>query len=172
MSDREINRAILSLFRAHYSENDVRELSYDLGINYENLKGRNPETVMRELIMYCDRRKMQVQLIAIAKLQNPSLAWPGDGNETAVLPTHIHTFNLRQALLHGLGNDQNLTTFCENYFPKMREHFGTGMSFREKVQVLLVRCRLSKMMDQLVTAVKTQYPEAYAQYAPIKLEST
>ncbi|MCP5094850.1 MAG: hypothetical protein GY943_04785 [Chloroflexi bacterium] len=172
MNDRETARGIVSLFKAHYSENDVRELSYDLGLDYENLKGRNLSTAMRELVMYCTRRKKLGQLVAVAKLQNPSLAWPVDGSETAVFPTNVHTYNLRQALLHGLGNDQTLATFCEAHFPDMSIHFGAGMSFREKVQVLLVHARLSKIMDKLVAAVQTEYPEAYEQYAPIKINTT
>lgn len=39
----------------YFDDNELRDLCFDLGIDYQNLSGDNKSAKIRELIMHCER---------------------------------------------------------------------------------------------------------------------
>jgi hypothetical protein len=58
------------------NQNELRTLTFELGVDLENLSGDNKEEKVRELIRYCERAgKLRALLIKCRNL-NPNISWP------------------------------------------------------------------------------------------------
>ena len=55
----------------YFSINDLRTISFELGLDYENLKGDTKQVLARELISYCEHRGQIPDLVAVCKEQRP-----------------------------------------------------------------------------------------------------
>lgn len=54
-----------------FSEEELRTLCFDLGVNYEHLPGRTQLGKARELILYCDKRNLLKKLFDKVKAERP-----------------------------------------------------------------------------------------------------
>ncbi len=59
----------------HFSEEEVRDMCFDLGIDYENLPGAGKNSKVRELISYFERQKRTGDLVAWARQMRPVVQW-------------------------------------------------------------------------------------------------
>jgi internalin A len=76
---RKAQRASVRLRQILVERFDAEELktfSYDLGVDYEDLRGTTPTAKARELIAYLERRNQLQELIQLGKLQRPLVTWP------------------------------------------------------------------------------------------------
>jgi predicted component of type VI protein secretion system len=62
-----------------FSESELNDLCFDLGIDYDNLAGQTKSAKARELILYIQRRGWLNQLIARCRELRPNLDWPTGG---------------------------------------------------------------------------------------------
>lgn len=63
------------LLDAHFSEGDLRDLCFDLGIDYESLPGEGKRARARELVAYADRRARGAELLAACRRLRAHLDW-------------------------------------------------------------------------------------------------
>ncbi len=65
-----------NLLIAHFDEEELRELCFQLRINYDDLRGEGRRGKMRELILYCQRADRLDDLISVCVQERPSAKWP------------------------------------------------------------------------------------------------
>ena len=72
----EIDQAQLRLILIEYfSETDLKNLAFDLGVDHERLPGQSKDDLARELIMYLKRQGRHIQLIDAGRSQRPAAPW-------------------------------------------------------------------------------------------------
>jgi len=69
---------MLDLVSRHFSLEELRTLSFDLGVNPDVLGGQGLSGVARELILNLQRRDRLPDLLAFLRAERPSVAWPTD----------------------------------------------------------------------------------------------
>lgn len=60
----------------HFSEVELRELCFDLAVEYDDLPGRSRRENAMELIVFLDRRGRLAELIALCRQLRPNVEWP------------------------------------------------------------------------------------------------
>jgi len=60
-----------------FDENELRDLCFDLQVDYDGLPGEGKTGRARELIAYLERRKRLPDLIKVGKQGRPDVSWPG-----------------------------------------------------------------------------------------------
>jgi hypothetical protein len=58
-----------------FSDSELRNLCFDLGIDAESLALQNKADLVRELIVYCQRRDRLAELLAYCRQQRPMVGW-------------------------------------------------------------------------------------------------
>ena len=91
-ADEGERRDVLQLYRKMeplFNESELTAICFELGVNYEDLNGRNRLDKVRELIIYMERRQRLPDLINVVQKQRPRVNWELDRvgvAETAVQP--------------------------------------------------------------------------------------
>ena len=67
----ELRRLLVQSF----SDNDLRSLCQDLGVDYDVLPGTGTEAKAREMIRFLERRGQLSRLVAAAARERPQVAW-------------------------------------------------------------------------------------------------
>jgi hypothetical protein len=76
-SQRQENLAELRrLLIAHFDESELRDLCFELAIDYEDLPGQGKRSKCRELVTYVRRRGLTSKLVAECRKQRPNVEWP------------------------------------------------------------------------------------------------
>jgi hypothetical protein len=91
----------------NFNDSELRDLCFDLGIEYENLGGDNKSAKARELVAYCQRHGRLTELETTCRRLRPNAA-PGAGRETDA-PTSNATPNASTVNRSG-GLDIHATT--------------------------------------------------------------
>lgn len=73
------------VLRERFSESDLKNLAYDLGIDHEDLPGTSKSDLPRELLLYVRRRKRTNELIQHIRKERPDVELP-DTPAAAQLP--------------------------------------------------------------------------------------
>ena len=60
---------------AHFNDNELHDLCFDLGIDYESLAGGTRDARARELILYLQRRDGLSKLIGLCRKLRPNVSW-------------------------------------------------------------------------------------------------
>jgi hypothetical protein len=60
----------------HFNQNELRDLAFQLGIDYDGLPGDGKADKARELVQYLERRGRSPELVAICLQQRPNVDWP------------------------------------------------------------------------------------------------
>ena len=68
---------LFNILQAHFDVEEFRTLCFELGVNYDNLRGEGLAPKMRELIAYCQRRNQVEKLITMIKQERPSIDMDG-----------------------------------------------------------------------------------------------
>lgn len=63
------------LLTAHFDEEELRTLCFDLGVDLDDLKGEGKAGKARELVAYLERRGRISELAAIGKRMRPHVDW-------------------------------------------------------------------------------------------------
>lgn len=66
----------------HLSLDDIRDLCFELGIDYENLPGDSKKAKARELLIYCRSRAKLDGLVQRLKISRPEVDWEPPVGET------------------------------------------------------------------------------------------
>jgi hypothetical protein len=70
----------------YFDESELQNLTFDLGVDYENLPGKSKGDKARELIAFLDRRSRIHELVQICYQLRPKAPWPTDfDKETNIL---------------------------------------------------------------------------------------
>lgn len=59
-----------------FDEGELRTLTMDLGVDYENLPDKGKDNKARELVYFLERRNQVLELVEIGKQQRPDISWP------------------------------------------------------------------------------------------------
>jgi hypothetical protein len=91
---------------------------------------------------------------------------PATPIEAAARPTGSswNTVAIRD-LLNAAFNDEELTSFCFDYFRSVYHDFALGMSKGQKEQRLLDYCERHEQVDDLLAAVRQANPKRYQRFA-------
>jgi formylglycine-generating enzyme required for sulfatase activity len=76
-----------------------------------------------------------------------------------------NTVDIRKFLTEFL-SDEELATFCFDYFRDVYEEFAAGMAKGQKVQLLLDRCARREALPELLAALERERPEQYRKRFP------
>ena len=60
---------------AAMSDDELETLSFDLGVDYENLKGNNKQAKARELMLHCERTGKLSELTELCRAIRPNFTW-------------------------------------------------------------------------------------------------
>ena len=63
---------------ASFNDSELRDLCFDMGVDYESLKGEGKSDKVRELVAYCERRQIVPDLVAKCKELRPKVSWEGE----------------------------------------------------------------------------------------------
>ena len=74
---------MLDLISRHFSLEELRNLSFELGVNTDELGGQGLSGVARELVRYFQRRDRLPELLAALRAERPSVAWPTEAELAA-----------------------------------------------------------------------------------------
>jgi len=175
-------RAVASMLDKHFSAQELQELTYDLGIDLENLPGAGKLAQCRELVTYIMRREKKARpqmadLLAACVRMRPDIEWkdafadllPKELPKEPFYPHPYNTAAIRQLLLYAFEEDMALAKFCQQQFPDILTYFGAGKSFREKAQILIGYCQRRGLWPKLMDLMKANYPNAYAKFSPYEV---
>lgn len=73
--EKYLNSAFLDKFERHISDDDLREICFDLKIDYENLSGDNKRARMRSLLQLLNRESRIKSLIVKLQSFRPNVNW-------------------------------------------------------------------------------------------------
>lgn len=63
------------LLAHHFDASELHTLCFDLGVDYDDLRGEGKSDKARELVAYLDRRGRLSELVALARRLRPNVAW-------------------------------------------------------------------------------------------------
>lgn len=81
------------------------------------------------------------------------------------------TQRLRALIFQVFPDDVALTDFCRQHLPEAVYEFGSGMSYRQKVQALLEFCTFKNQFGPLLAALETSFPEEFTAVGPFTQEN-
>ncbi|MCX6029372.1 MAG: hypothetical protein NT169_08720 [Chloroflexi bacterium] len=91
---------------------------------------------------------------------------PAAPTEAAVRPTgSARNTAARRDLLNAAFNDDELMTFCYDYFRPVYDDFASGMSKGQKIQRLLDFCERQEQVEHLLAVVRKANPKQYQRFA-------
>lgn len=67
---------MVRLMVAHFNEEELRGLTFELKVDYEMLIGGNKSGKIRSLIEFMERRNHMADLIGILQRERPEVNWP------------------------------------------------------------------------------------------------
>ncbi|HEX6385059.1 MAG TPA: hypothetical protein VF177_10345 [Anaerolineae bacterium] len=67
--------SVCRFLNQHFNLDELRELAFDLGIDYENVEGTSKRAKIRELVLYFNRQHMLDELIKTVKERRPWAPW-------------------------------------------------------------------------------------------------
>jgi formylglycine-generating enzyme required for sulfatase activity len=70
------------LLSERFEEEELRTLSFNMDIDYDNLPGRGKAAKARELVVYLERRDRLSLLVETGKKLRPDITWPDDPDAT------------------------------------------------------------------------------------------
>jgi hypothetical protein len=71
------NRTTLrALMTSVFDVSDLKNICFDLGIDYENLEGNKKDDKIRELIKHCERSRVLENLVSRCQEKRPNSIWP------------------------------------------------------------------------------------------------
>jgi hypothetical protein len=73
--DQELLSNLRQVLNERFNESELRDLCFDLGVDYESLSGEGKADRARELIGYLQRRKRIPELIVKGEKQRPDIVW-------------------------------------------------------------------------------------------------
>jgi hypothetical protein len=62
----------------HFNLSELRDLCFDMNVDYESLTGENKADKARELVAYCERIQIIPDLVAKCKELRPKVSWEGE----------------------------------------------------------------------------------------------
>ena len=68
-------RELRQQLEAAMDDEELATLCYDLGVDYENLKGNNKQARARELLLHCERTGKLSELTELCRAMRPNLTW-------------------------------------------------------------------------------------------------
>jgi uncharacterized protein YjbI with pentapeptide repeats len=63
---------------AAFNESELRDLCFDMNVDYESLNGENKADKARELVAFCERRQSMPDLVARCRELRPNTSWEGE----------------------------------------------------------------------------------------------
>ena len=63
------------LLGQRFDEEELRDLCFDLGVDYDDLRGEGKASKARELVSHLDRRGRLADLASAGKQMRPDIAW-------------------------------------------------------------------------------------------------
>ena len=66
---------LLEMLKAYFSESELRDICFELNVDYEDLAGEAKASKARELIGYLDRRRRLHELVIICQRLRPNEMW-------------------------------------------------------------------------------------------------
>lgn len=72
-------RTLHAEIREHYTEEELREVCFLLGFDYQEVGGKTMGEVVTEFLRYIFRRGYTGRLLEILREQRPLVAWPDGG---------------------------------------------------------------------------------------------
>ena len=73
----------------HFNEEEIRQLCFDLHLNYEDLRGDQRLSKLQALISYCDRHGTLNELINLCRQSRPNISWDNISNQTDLSKTSV-----------------------------------------------------------------------------------
>jgi hypothetical protein len=67
----------------YFDETELRDICFDLGVDYPDLRGQGRKDKSRELVLHLDRRQRIPELVDICRRQRPNVEWPNLLTDTA-----------------------------------------------------------------------------------------
>ena len=139
-ADPAANRSDLVELRRNLNEafntTDLRNLCWDLGIDYENLSGDNKLDKTRELLDYLDNRSRVADLLVILQKERPKIAWPSSASVNEPSPNTMYK-KLQSVLDYIYANESVGTVDSPNKFfaGKMAMRWGPGSGQNDPTQI-------------------------------------
>lgn len=76
LTSQQVRVGLRKLLETHFDLDGLRNLCFDMGIQYENLSGDTLGAKARELILFCERHLRIGELIETGREARPELPWP------------------------------------------------------------------------------------------------
>jgi hypothetical protein len=61
-----------------FNDSELRDLCFDMNVDYESLNGQNKADKARELVAFCERRQVIADLVARCRKLRPKVEWEGE----------------------------------------------------------------------------------------------
>lgn len=161
------------LLSTYFSEIEMRELLFDMGLDPDEFPANNPRALVREAVLFAQRRHILPDMIALAQQKRPSLAWQSALPAELLKPTQVfnqgyNTAAMRTLIFDTFPSDAEFTAFCRQHTPEVIVEFGTGMTFREKVQAWMMYGRSRQELDVCLIYLAEVDPPTYARHGPYR----
>jgi hypothetical protein len=66
---------VIRTLTSRFNDGELRDLSYEIDVDYESLPGEGKSGKARELVAYVDRRRRLKELLQIVKRSRPDISW-------------------------------------------------------------------------------------------------
>lgn len=75
-SEVDARRTLRQLLIKRFNKPELKDLSFDLGVDYEDLSGSSKKDKARELLAYLDRRGRLPELVKVGREERTDISWP------------------------------------------------------------------------------------------------
>ena len=89
MAERNYRADLREILVERFSESELRDLCFDLGIDYETLGGDNKRDKARELLLFGERHDRTLELFMAVNNARPGLAWSQPPPEIVKAPRRV-----------------------------------------------------------------------------------
>jgi hypothetical protein len=106
--------------KTYFSKSDLRDLCFDLSINYEELEGDSIQDKSRKLVDYCRRHGQVINLIKRCQALRPHVNWRDQSTVNSLLQSdtaRTSSSTLMEALSHEIsGNLVSIQEFLDKQY--------------------------------------------------------
>ena len=71
----EVVKALVKLFVERFDNNELEDLAFSLGVNFDDISGNTRSAKARELALYLNRRSLMDELRQKGPVERPDLDW-------------------------------------------------------------------------------------------------
>lgn len=149
--------ALSNMIKNHFNIDEIKDISFNLGLDFDNISGPTRDTKIVSLIQYHERRNTIVDLAKALGEAKPNLDLSHWGGPNPVESLHAV---LRQLLTDALSST-DVMTCAFDLFPSLYDEVGSN---RRMIELIVENAISNNVVKELMDWIHKRNPYQYGQY--------